>query len=61
MTDPLDIKLNDKADCLCGASVTVTAAQVLRTEFIVCPECKEDLYIEEWLYEEALNIAEDVS
>ena len=53
-------KLSEKTICTCGEEMEVTPSEVLNFDSIECPACGTDVYHEEWLYEEALSIAEDL-
>jgi len=56
----MQITLSEKTVCQCGEEMEVTAQEVLHFDSIECPRCGSDVYHEEWLYEEALNMAEEV-
>lgn len=53
--------LSEKTICQCGEEIAVTAHEVLHFDSIECPACGTDTYHEEWLYEEALTIAEEIN
>lgn len=50
--------LSNKTICDCGEVIPVTTKEVLTFDSIECPKCGTDVYHEEWLYEEALEIEE---
>lgn len=44
----------------CDEKITVSVHEVLHFDSIECPRCGTDTYHEEWQYEEALNLAEEL-